>query len=50
LEVDKNVFQFLIGTVKTEKMLKRLTAVIKFQFLIGTVKTVQMIDGGERVF
>ena len=33
------MFQFLIGTVKTEKKLEMIVLTSRFQFLIGTVKT-----------
>ena len=35
------VFQFLIGTLKTEKILAPERRVLGFQFLIGTLKTLE---------
>ena len=37
------LFQFLIGTLKTQQIIKAIDKQLSFQFLIGTLKTVGML-------
>ena len=34
-----DAFQFLIGTIQTQRLLEKMEEQIEFQFLIGTIQT-----------